>query len=499
MIEGSRIAVRWDGTADDPWLTLGQLPLVRDPQVLRRQRLKALGEPLELRFGLMNESVAERIPLAASVYSSGLLADVSATTDLYFLKLRHAIEAAPDLRVWVWEDESSEPRILSRSEVEVHSDNCTLSVLQMSVGAPLGWLVSLEGEWHGARFHFNPGIPEWSDLCYRWTSTLACSCDWPTTASALRWWRFPVLMEPFKDVVQEQVKRYPLETLLAWGGPATRPEWEISRSDADFFSNPIRTFLWQYSPTAEAYETIWSVHGEAVLKSMETAKSRFHIACACSHPVLLAKVICEILSIYLAAEEAAIPIITNGNLFRRVQVPEKISAIESKYRSLFRITRDFVERSAGVFSPDRKMLDALFRPPSQSLEAGRIAVRWTRHIFARTLLSLRKRCMTASPAMPRVSRLRSRDLAPPVYLCFSLAGYKGPAGQLMKADLLQSQLQLDALAAQRDLRERVVALATSYRPLRDHRLMGLCREAWASDENSGGVVGQFWVECIFPQ
>ena len=68
----------------------------------------------------------------------------------------------------------------------------------------------------------------------------------------------------------------------------------------------------------------------------------------------------------------------------------------------------------------------------------------------------------------------------------------------MKADLLQSQLQLDALAAQRDLRERVVALATSYRPLRNDRLMGLCREAWASDENSGGVVGQFWVECIFP-
>ncbi len=68
----------------------------------------------------------------------------------------------------------------------------------------------------------------------------------------------------------------------------------------------------------------------------------------------------------------------------------------------------------------------------------------------------------------------------------------------MDTDLLQSQLQLDALAAQRDLRERVVALATSYRPLRDEKLMGLCREAWASNELSGGVVGQFWVECLFP-
>jgi hypothetical protein len=59
-------------------------------------------------------------------------------------------------------------------------------------------------------------------------------------------------------------------------------------------------------------------------------------------------------------------------------------------------------------------------------------------------------------------------------------------------------LQLDALAAERDLRQRIVELATSYRPLRDKDLMALCREAWAGDEKSGGVVGQLWVECMFP-
>lgn len=64
----------------------------------------------------------------------------------------------------------------------------------------------------------------------------------------------------------------------------------------------------------------------------------------------------------------------------------------------------------------------------------------------------------------------------------------------MKDDILQ----LDALAAERDLRQRIVELATSYRPLRDQRLMDLCREAWAGDERSGGVVGQLWVECLFP-
>ncbi len=59
-------------------------------------------------------------------------------------------------------------------------------------------------------------------------------------------------------------------------------------------------------------------------------------------------------------------------------------------------------------------------------------------------------------------------------------------------------LQLDALAAQRDLRNRIIELATSYRPLRDQRLLDLCRESWAGDERSGGVVGQLWVECLFP-
>lgn len=59
-------------------------------------------------------------------------------------------------------------------------------------------------------------------------------------------------------------------------------------------------------------------------------------------------------------------------------------------------------------------------------------------------------------------------------------------------------LQLDALAAERDLRQRIVELATSYRPLRDESLMNLCREAWQGDERAGGVVGQLWVECTFP-
>jgi DEAD/DEAH box helicase domain-containing protein len=65
-------------------------------------------------------------------------------------------------------------------------------------------------------------------------------------------------------------------------------------------------------------------------------------------------------------------------------------------------------------------------------------------------------------------------------------------------DVVGTSLQLDALAAQRSVRQRIIDLATSYRPLRDPRLMQLCQAAWAGDERDGGVVGQLWVECIFP-
>ncbi len=63
---------------------------------------------------------------------------------------------------------------------------------------------------------------------------------------------------------------------------------------------------------------------------------------------------------------------------------------------------------------------------------------------------------------------------------------------------MNETLQLDALQAQSDIRRRIVELATSYRPLRDRRLLELCQRAWRGDEKSGGVVGRLWVECLFP-
>lgn len=251
---------------------------------------------------------------------------------------------------------------MPRSEVEVHSDNRTLSVLQLGVGTPLGWAVSLEGAWHGARFHVNPAMPKWPRLCSKWISTLIDTDDWAASATALRWWHFPVLMEPFKDIVQEKVNTHFVDTLLAWIGNETRPEMTLTRSDPEVFMNPIRTFLWKYSPSVADCKTIWASNGEAALRAWEAGKVALPaLLLLYSHPVLLAKIVCEILFSKQTEDEAAVPRITDGNLFRRMRDPERIRVIEDKYHSLFMITRDFAERSAGVFTPAGNMSDALLQ------------------------------------------------------------------------------------------------------------------------------------------
>ena len=58
--------------------------------------------------------------------------------------------------------------------------------------------------------------------------------------------------------------------------------------------------------------------------------------------------------------------------------------------------------------------------------------------------------------------------------------------------------QLDALATERDLRRRLSEFAQSVAYLRDPEISGVCRRLWESNESTGGLVGQLWVEGIFP-
>jgi len=144
----------------------------------------------------------------------------------------------------------------------------------------------------------------------------------------------------------------------------------ISRSEAEVFANPIRTFLWKYAPTGQDAMMAWDAHADAILKAMEAGKVALPaLLLLYSHPVLLARIVYEVLSSQLAEEEKRVPLILDHSLFRKVQDPIQIAAIEAKYRSLYRIIRDFVERSSGVFAPDGKTSEALFQQSLSDLRS----------------------------------------------------------------------------------------------------------------------------------
>ena len=68
----------------------------------------------------------------------------------------------------------------------------------------------------------------------------------------------------------------------------------------------------------------------------------------------------------------------------------------------------------------------------------------------------------------------------------------------MNTNPANEKQQLDALATERDLRRRLSEFAQSVAYLRDPEISGVCRRLWESNESNGGLVGQLWVEGIFP-
>lgn len=147
-VEGRALAIRWNSLEiEEPWLTLGDQPVAAHPQTLRIQRLNSMGESLQLRSGLMNEDRTARMHLATAMYSSGLLAAVNETAEFFELQLSYPIELAEELRVWSWEADRVEPRILDDSEVELERDarpgDAWLRVLKLSVDRPIGWALGL--------------------------------------------------------------------------------------------------------------------------------------------------------------------------------------------------------------------------------------------------------------------------------------------------------------------------------------------------------------------
>jgi hypothetical protein len=346
-LQGRTMAIRWDvHRADDPWLTLGDQPLRPDPHISRRQRITAMGEPLQLRFGLMNEDFTARLSLAPAVYSSGLLVRARETVDLCQLDLREAAEIADELRIWVWERGCTAPRLIPRDEVEADRAKTTLSILKLSVRDPIGWALALGGHWQGARFHAEFRSENWASIFNAWSQLLASGENWQRLAATLRWWRFPVLMEPFKSIAKDQILRHPVSTIRAWTESQSIDHMCLIGTE-DHYVSPLRNLLWSYKPTLRDCVELWSVQESDVLDCF----SRGEISIASSllmrsHPVLLARIVCELLWDKETKEEAQIPLVYRGALYKREPDPAALRRSEMKYRQLFDIAISFAQRHA---------------------------------------------------------------------------------------------------------------------------------------------------------
>jgi hypothetical protein len=356
-LDGRILATSWsEDQSADPWLTLDSQPLLALPRSSRRQRYIACGESLQLRFGLMNEVTTSRITLAPAVYSTGMLAAVLEEPGRYLLILREPIEAIDDLRIWVWEQGSPLPRRLISDAVTPQSDNQGFSVSSHSVAGPMGWAIELDGGWRGARFHVEPHSKTWPLLCDAWTNTLNRDSGWYATASALRWWRFPALMKPFREPVQAQASQFRIETFKAWIDSASLVGPGVSREALEFYINPLRIFLWNWQPEAGECMQIWTDFQSEVTTAFEKGIiSLSTTLLSIAHPVLLAKIVCEILWTNLREAEAKVPTVLDNKLFRKIRSPLQISRIETEYRALFGHVADLIEQNAGYGKPPTGM------------------------------------------------------------------------------------------------------------------------------------------------
>ena len=352
-LEGRLLATSWsEEQTSDPWLTLDTKPLLALPRASKWQRFIASGESLQLRFGLMNEVSSNRITLAPAVYSTGLLAGIVEEPDRYRLRLRERVEAIDDFRVWVWESGHSAPRRLEPHRAAPESDQSGILVASGGIHQPIGWAVEMEGEWRGARFHKEPQSQNWPLVCKGWLESLSWETGWYETATALRWWRFPVLMKPFREAVEAQARRSGIETFQAWTSRVSPASGELSRAGLEYYMNPLRTLLWEWKPTTSDCLQIWADCEAQVTTAFEKGNISPSTALLLfAHPVLLAKVACEVLWTHQQRAEAGVPTIMVRKLFRSAPDPAQIAKIEAEYRALFGYAADLVERNAGYGKP----------------------------------------------------------------------------------------------------------------------------------------------------
>lgn len=369
-LEGRDLAVSWNARSreDDCWLMLGDQPLRAQPEIVRRQTMRGMGEPLGLRFGLMNEVKERRIKLLSSTMYCGALLPVTVVDGHYRLPLREPSMRADEYEVYVWEHQKSAPRLIPANEVKCEAGGWGLLVNMESALLPLGWAISFDGIWKGSRFHVEPikDDERWENVSARWLKVLTgldyeLGSDWGTLAQHLRWWRFPVLMTPFRGAVAERVKADGAGTLRAWVNGSHKKGMFAPWVDTDYVV-PLREFLWRFSPSqkecARLLEGLWrkAVGWFADETGLLFPELRILLN---AHPILLARMVCAALSELESEALKKVAVVPVKNSTQRQRDPSGEARVQGELRALRSMFLKTVADLGGVVGDDAASIHQL--------------------------------------------------------------------------------------------------------------------------------------------
>ena len=234
------------------YLCEGIRPIKRAASSVLLSGLAGCGEPLVLRESLLQGRCS---PLSPAVINSGNLSHVSSSGAQHQLELRHPSEWIHEYDVLVWPAEATMPYALPH-ECCTSLDDRTI-IVTAYIEKPLAWAISHEGRWKGAKFVANPDFASgWRDATAQFAASLYASSDWRNTAAWLRWWRIPVLMEPFRPAVASQVPKNQCTTLTEW-----IRQGEIHSADNRPFLQSIDDNLW--SVAVRGFDALWNWHPDS--------------------------------------------------------------------------------------------------------------------------------------------------------------------------------------------------------------------------------------------
>lgn len=362
LVEGRPLSCRWRYSADqEVWLMLGDQPLFPEPDLLRRQHIGCCGEPLYLRFGLMHEDYDSRITLAPATYETGLLAAIEWRGSEILLHLKEQIQRADEFRVWIWERKCAAPRCLDPLEVELVHE-AKLLVLRDSVEEPLGWLLSWQGLWRGARFHVEPESLGWERSARDWCQVFEETLDWSATAKALHAWHFPALMEPFLESIRRKVGANRFSTLDAWTSKTpVVSNGALLEVDSGRYLSAIRGILPLLQPNESVPPDIFEHHVKSVLEIdwQHTLYEPAEVLLR-GQPVLLAQLLVAAIKKEFGKREKLIPAISTRNLFHKERDPRKMAELRHSTEFVVKIILERLNVYAGVLARPTKPDDLSF-------------------------------------------------------------------------------------------------------------------------------------------